>query len=97
MVLEPVAKSLLDESRKSESWARVNQGVQHRTFEIKKEGNYGINGKDFFATITKTIDDMYLVRNKEVESAVGNLHTIQEEISNTLLKSILVGRILHSF
>ena len=88
MVLEPVAKSLLDESRKSESWTRVNQGF-NTVLSKSKEGNYGINGKDFFATITKTIDDMYLVRNKEVESAVGNLHTIQEEISNTLLKVYL--------
>ena len=88
MVLGPVAKSLLDESRKSESWTRVNQGF-NTVLSKSKEGNYGINGKDFFATITKTIDDMYLVRNKEVESAVGNLHTIQEEISNTLLKVYL--------
>ncbi|NDY57126.1 HAMP domain-containing protein [Desulfovibrio sulfodismutans] len=36
--------------------------------------------------MTKVIDDMYSVRNKEVESIVNNLSIIQDEIASTLLK-----------
>lgn len=85
MVLSPAAKSLLEETRKSESWASVNK-VFNVVLSKSKDGSFGISGKDFFATITKVIDDMYSIRNKEVESITSNLAKIQDEIASTLLK-----------
>ena len=85
IVLSSTAKTLLEDSRKSEAWAGVNK-VFNVVLTKSKDGEFGISGKDFFATITKVIDDMYSVRNKEVESIVNNLSIIQDEIASTLLK-----------
>ncbi len=85
IVLSSTAKTLLEDSRKSEAWAGVNK-VFNVVLTKSKDGEFGINGKDFFATITKVIDDMYSVRNKEIESIVNNLSIIQDEIASTLLK-----------
>ena len=85
IVLSSTAKTLLEDSRKSDAWAGVNK-VFNVVLTKSKDGEFGISGKDFFATITKVIDDMYSVRNKEVESIVNNLSIIQDEIASTLLK-----------
>ena len=85
MVLSPTAKSLLEDSRKSESWTSVNK-IFNVVLTKSKDGGFGISGKDFFASITKVIDDMYSVRNKEVESIISNLGKIRDEIASTLLK-----------
>nr|WP_249115201.1 methyl-accepting chemotaxis protein [Desulfolutivibrio sulfodismutans] len=85
IVLSSTAKTLLEDSRKSEAWAGVNK-VFNVVLTKSKDGEFGISGKDFFATMTKVIDDMYSVRNKEVESIVNNLSIIQDEIASTLLK-----------
>lgn len=83
MVLSSSAKTVLDESRKSDSWVSVDKSF-NTVLSKSKEGHFGINAKDFFATITKTIDDMHSVRNNEVDSIVKNLSKIQGEISNAL-------------
>ena len=88
MVLSSTAKTLLEDSRKSEAWASVNK-VFNVVLTKSKDGEFGISGKEFFTTITKVIDDMYSVRNKEVESIVNNLSKIQDEIASTLLKVYL--------
>lgn len=88
MVLSSTAKTLLEDSRKSEAWASVNK-VFNVVLTKSKDGEFGISGKEVFTTITKVIDDMYSVRNKEVESIVNNLSKIQDEIASTLLKVYL--------
>lgn len=85
IVLSPEAKSKLDTSRQSSEWNRVNEEL-NVVLTKHKEGDFGIAGTDFFATITKVIDDMYDVRNKEIESINANLAGIQESISSTLIR-----------
>lgn len=85
LALGPQANSLLDETRKSQAWQDTNKGFN--TVLVKsKEGNFGINGKDFFSTITQVVDSLNSVRTKEMSAITNNLSTIQSEISSSLAK-----------
>ncbi|MYL84931.1 HAMP domain-containing protein [Desulfovibrio aerotolerans] len=89
LVLGAQAHSLLDETRKSQAWLDTNKGFN--TVLVKsKEGNFGINGKDFFSTITQVIDSLNSVRTKEMATIAKNLSTIQTEISSSLTKVYVV-------
>jgi len=88
LVLSASSRNSLNECRQSESWSGVNKSF-NSVLSKSKEGNFGINAKDFFSTITKVIDDINKVRNLELEDVVGSLAKIQSEISSTLLKIYL--------
>lgn len=88
LVLSASSRNSLNECRQSESWSSVNKSF-NSVLSKSKEGNFGINAKDFFSTITKVIDDINKVRNLELEDVVGSLAKIQSEISSTLLKIYL--------
>ena len=89
LVLGAQAHSILDENKKSQAWLDTNKWFN--TVLVKsKEGNFGINGKDFFSTITQVIDSLNSVRTKEMITITNNLTTIQNEISSSLTKVYVV-------
>lgn len=55
--VSPAGREKLEKFRKSDDWAQVNI-VYWTVMDKAQQGGYGLNSKDFFATITRSIDEL---------------------------------------
>lgn len=81
--LDKPARSAIAAKMKSDAWQEVNR-VFRCVLRKANEGKYGIAPDSFFATITRQVEDIGDIAEKELESVAAKAATVRADASRDL-------------